>query len=320
MQLRVALACHLANDRDAILMTHSVEQALCIGLFVGAAFELNGRFVAELMLVGSRRRGLSRCNSEEARMDLNGLTAIVTGGASGLGEATVRALVAEGARVAIFDLNAERGAALVSELGAAVMFRSVDVSDEASVTEALRAVEDAFGIPGAAVNCAGIVLAKTTLGKTGPHPLDAYAKVIDVNLKGTFNVLRLAAARMAEAAPGPDGERGVIVNTASVAAFDGQRGQAAYAASKGGIAATSLPVARDLARNGIRVNAIAPGLFLTPMAEELGEDVCAQLAKDVVFPKRLGKPSEFADAVLFLIRNTYMNGETLRLDGAVRLP
>lgn len=253
-------------------------------------------------------------------MELRGLTAVVTGGASGLGEATVRALVAEGARVAIFDLNAERGEAVAAELGDAAMFCSVNVTDETSVAEALAAVKAAFGIPGAVVNCAGIVLAKTTLGKAGAHPLDAYGKVIDINLKGTFNVLRLASEMMAEAEPGADGERGVIVNTASVAAFDGQRGQAAYAASKGGIAATSLPVARDLARNGIRVNAIAPGLFLTPMAEELGEEVCAQLAKDVVFPKRLGKPHEFADAAMFLIRNTYMNGETLRLDGAVRLP
>lgn len=253
-------------------------------------------------------------------MQISGMSAVVTGGASGLGEATVRALVAAGARVAIFDRNAERGPVVAEELGDAAIFCDVDVVDEASVAAALDQAEAAFGTVRAVVNCAGIVLAAKTLGRDGPHPLDSYGRVLDINLKGTFNVLRLAAARMAAADPTDQGERGVFVNTASVAAFDGQKGQAAYAASKGGIAASSLPIARDLARDAIRVNAIAPGLFLTPMAAELGEEVCAQLAKDVVFPKRLGDPAEFADAALFLIRNTYMNGETVRLDGAVRLP
>ncbi|MCA8883973.1 MAG: SDR family NAD(P)-dependent oxidoreductase [Rhodobacteraceae bacterium] len=253
-------------------------------------------------------------------MQISGKAAVVTGGASGLGEATARALAAAGAKVAIFDRSADRGEAVAAELGSGALFCAVDVADEASVTAALDRVEAAFGTVRAVVNCAGIVLASKTLGRDGPHPLDSYARILDVNLKGTFNVLRLAAARMAATDPVEGGERGVFVNTASVAAFDGQKGQAAYAASKGGIAASSLPIARDLARDAIRVNAIAPGLFLTPMAAELGEEVCAQLAKDVVFPKRLGDPAEFADAVLFLIRNTYVNGTTLRLDGAVRLP
>lgn len=253
-------------------------------------------------------------------MDIQETKAIVTGGASGLGEATVRALVKDGAKVAIFDMNPERGQALASELGDAALFRCVDVSDETSASDAIRDVVAAFDGLNALVNCAGIAMAAKTTGKHGAHPLDTYKKVIDVNLVGTFNMIRLAAVEMEKNAPNQDGERGAIINTASVAAFDGQKGQAAYAASKGGVAASTLPIARDLGRSGIRVNTIAPGLFLTPMFESLGEELCRELAKDVVFPQRLGKPSEYARLASFLISHPYMNGETIRLDGAVRLP
>ena len=253
-------------------------------------------------------------------MEIENTKAIVTGGASGLGEATVRELVAGGAKVAIFDMNVERGEALVAELGEAVIFRSVDVSSEDSVSTAVADVAAIFGGLNAVVNCAGIAIAAKTTGKNGAHPLDAYKKVIDVNLVGTFNLIRLAAVEMEKNDPDENGERGAIVNTASVAAFDGQKGQAAYSASKGGVVASTLPIARDLGRSGIRINTIAPGLFLTPMFESLGEDVCRELAKDVVFPQRLGKPSEYGRLASFLISHPYMNGETIRLDGAVRLP
>ncbi|SEO97617.1 NAD(P)-dependent dehydrogenase, short-chain alcohol dehydrogenase family [Salinihabitans flavidus] len=253
-------------------------------------------------------------------MDIQSTIAVVTGGASGLGEATVRELAAGGAKVGIFDRDAERGEAVATELGENVIFCSVDVTDEASVNTALDTVSERFGAINAVVNCAGIAIAAKTVGRDGPHALDAYRKVIDVNLVGTFNVLRLTAARMEKNAPNEDGERGAIVNTASVAAFDGQKGQAAYAASKGGVVATTLPVARDLGRSGIRINTIAPGLFLTPMFESLGEEVCKELAKDVVFPARLGRPSEYARLASFLLSHPYMNGETIRLDGALRMP
>ncbi|KGB82439.1 3-hydroxy-2-methylbutyryl-CoA dehydrogenase [Rhodovulum sp. NI22] len=253
-------------------------------------------------------------------MNMQDTVAVVTGGASGLGEATVRDLCAQGARVAIFDMNDTAGYALGRELGEDAIFCKVDVTDEANVVSALATVVETFGKITACVNCAGIAIAVKTLGKESPHPLDQFRKVIDINLTGSFNVLRLAAEWMERNAPNEDGERGAIVNTASVAAFDGQKGQAAYAASKGGIAAATLPIARDLARAGIRVNTIAPGLFLTPMFESLGEEVCAQLARDVPFPRRLGKPSEYARLARFLIEHPYLNGETIRLDGAVRLP
>lgn len=252
-------------------------------------------------------------------MKISGSTAIVTGGASGLGEATVRALHAQGAKVVIFDMNAEGGAAVAAELGDDVIFVEVNVTDEESVVAGV-AKAARFGRLSICVNCAGIATAVKTLGRDGAHPLGLFAKTIDINLVGTFNVLRLAAAEMAKNDPNADGERGVIINTASVAAFDGQKGQAAYAASKGGIAGMSLPVARDLAYNGIRCNAIAPGLFMTPMLEGLGEEVCVELAKDVVFPKRLGKPAEYAQLAVFLVEAPYMNGQTVRLDGGIRLP
>lgn len=248
------------------------------------------------------------------------LTVVVTGGASGLGEATARHLASLGAKVAIFDRDAARGEAVAAELPGGAIFRSVDVTDDESVGASLDAAIAAFGGLRAVVNCAGIVHAARTVGKEGAHPLDAYRRVVDVNLTGTFNVMRLAAERMQANDPDEDGARGVIVNTASVAAFEGQKGQVAYAASKGGIAAMTLPAARDLARAGIRVNAIAPGLFRTPLFDSLGEAVCAELAEDVVFPPRLGRPEEFARLAAFLIGHPYMNGETVRLDGGLRLP
>ncbi|MCP5073734.1 MAG: 3-hydroxyacyl-CoA dehydrogenase [Rhodobacteraceae bacterium] len=253
-------------------------------------------------------------------MQLSGSVAIITGGASGLGEATVRAFVSAGAKVAIFDMNAARGEELAQELDSAALFVPVDVTQEDSVAKGIAAVVEKFGSLSICVNCAGIAPAAKTLGKEGPHPLELYSKVISVNQIGTFNVLRLVAVEMAKNDANQNGERGVIVNTASIAAFDGQKGQAAYASSKGAVAALSLPVARDLSRDGIRCCAIAPGLFLTPMMAGLPEDVQVALAKDVTFPKRLGDPAEFAHLAQTIVENAYLNGTTIRLDGAIRLP
>ncbi|MCR9151695.1 MAG: SDR family NAD(P)-dependent oxidoreductase [Rhodobacteraceae bacterium] len=247
-------------------------------------------------------------------MKLADTCAVITGGASGLGAATARHFRDRGAAVTLFDRDRDRGAALAAEIGAT--FAEVDVTDEASVAAGLAAARAAMGRITAAVNCAGIATAERTLGRTGPHDLASYRRTIDVNLVGTFNVARLAAAEMA----GNDGaERGVIVNTASVAAFDGQKGQAAYAASKAGIAGMSLPLARDLASFGIRVCAIAPGIFATPMLTALPEEVQAGLAADVTFPKRLGDPAEYAALAAFIVECGYLNGETIRLDGALRM-
>ena len=253
-------------------------------------------------------------------MQLSGTIAIVTGGASGLGEATAREFLSQGAKVALFDRNAERGALLQAELGDSVLFVNTDVTDEVSVSAALEQVIETLGKPSVCVNCAGVASATKTVNRDGAHPLDSFSKVVNINLIGTFNVLRLVAASMATNEPNENGERGVVINTASVAAFDGQKGQAAYAASKGGVAALSLPVARDLAYNGIRCCAIAPGLFMTPMFEGLGPEITAELASDVTFPKRLGDPTEFAHLARTIVENAYLNGETIRLDGAIRLP
>lgn len=241
-------------------------------------------------------------------MDIRTTKAIVTGAASGLGAATARHLREMGAAVTILD-RAD-GAALAAEIGAG--FQQVDVTDEESVAAALDPAVSAMGGLNAAVNCAGIATSEKTLGRDGPHRLDSFRRTIDINLTGSFNVARLAAARMDQG--------GVIVNTASVAAFDGQKGQPAYAASKAGIAGLSLPMARDLARNGIRVMAIAPGIFRTPMLEGLGEEVMNELAKDVICPPRLGDPAEFAALARFIIECDYLNGTTIRLDGALRMP
>jgi NAD(P)-dependent dehydrogenase (short-subunit alcohol dehydrogenase family) len=249
-------------------------------------------------------------------MDLKSTSAIITGGASGLGAATARAFRAAGAQVALFDRDTDRGQALAAEIGAS--FHSVDVTDEASVKAGVAAAEAAMGRITALVNCAGIATGERTLGRDGPHRLESFRRTIDVNLVGSFNCLRLAAEAMARNTP-EDGERGVIVNTASIAAFDGQKGQAAYAASKAGIAGMTLPVARDLATQGIRVCAIAPGVFLTPMLEGLSEEIQATLAADVTHPKRLGRPSEYAALARFIVECGYLNGEVIRLDGALRM-
>ena len=244
---------------------------------------------------------------------------IVTGGASGLGAGTVRALAAQGGRVVIADLNKAAGAALVQELGAGARFAECDVSSEASARAAVDLAVSAFGGLNGLVNCAGIAIGEKTLGKEGPHALASFAKVINVNLIGTFNMIRLAAEAMSRGQPNAAGERGVIVNTASVAAFDGQIGQAAYAASKGGVVGMTLPIARDLSRNGIRVCTIAPGLFLTPMLLGLPKEAQDSLGKQVPFPPRLGNPVEYGMLVRSIVENEMLNGETIRLDGAIRM-
>jgi len=251
-------------------------------------------------------------------MQLSGSVVLVTGGASGLGAATVRALMARGARAVIVDRDDVRGPALAAELGA--VFAKADVTDPAQV-EAAIAQASALGPQRVAVSCAGVGWAARTLDKLGaPHDLELFKTIVGINLIGTFNVLRLAAAAMANTAPLDGGERGVIVNTASVAAFDGQIGQVAYAASKAGVAGMTLPAARDLAPVGIRVVTLAPGIFDTPMLGALPEDKRAALAKDVVFPKRLGDPAEYGGMVAAIVETGYLNGETIRLDGALRMP
>ncbi len=246
--------------------------------------------------------------------------AIVTGGASGLGEAMVRALVAGGGRAVVVDRPGSAGERLVEELGQAAHFAAADVTKETEVQAAVDGAVERFGALNVAVNCAGIGTAMRTLTREGPHPLALFAKVIEVNLIGTFNVIRLAAARMAKNAPGRDGERGVIVNTASIAAFDGQIGQAAYAASKGGVVGLTLPIARDLASLGIRVVTIAPGTFDTPMLALLPDEARQALGAQIPFPSRLGRPPEFAALVAHIVENPMLNGETIRLDGALRMP
>ncbi|MEO0752703.1 MAG: SDR family NAD(P)-dependent oxidoreductase [Pseudomonadota bacterium] len=243
--------------------------------------------------------------------------AVITGGASGLGEATARHFRQMGAAVTIFDRDAARGMAVADEIGAS--FAQTDVTNEASVAEAMATASTAMGRITCAVNCAGIATGAKTLGKDGPHDLAAFQRTIDINLVGSFNVARLAAAEIAKTEPSEDGLRGVIINTASIAAFDGQKGQSAYAASKGGIVGLSLPMARDLAREGIRVMAIAPGIILTPMLTGLPQEVQDSLALDVTCPKRLGRPEEYAALARFIVECDYLNGEVIRIDGALRM-
>lgn len=250
-------------------------------------------------------------------MQISDTRAIVTGAASGLGEATARGLRAAGAKVTILDRDAARGAEVAAEIGAG--FESVDVTDEGSAQAAVEAAAAGMGGLTACVNCAGIATGEKTLGREGAHGFDSFKRTIDINLVGSFNIARLAAAAMAKNDPDAGGERGVIVNTASIAAFDGQKGQAAYAASKGGIVGLSLPMARDLAGQGIRVMAIAPGIFKTPMLVGLGEEIMNGLAAEVTCPKRLGNPAEYAALVQFIISCGYLNGEVIRLDGALRM-
>ncbi|MBP8806613.1 MAG: SDR family NAD(P)-dependent oxidoreductase [Kofleriaceae bacterium] len=254
-------------------------------------------------------------------MLLTDCVALVTGGASGLGAATIRRLAAGGAKVVIVDRDAAKGEALAAELGAErARFAAADVTDAAAV-EAAVAVASELGPLRIAASCAGVGWAARTLDKTGkPHDLALFQTIIGINLVGTFNVLRLAAAAMSKLAPTATGERGVIVNTASVAAYDGQIGQIAYAASKAGVVGMTLPAARDLAPTGIRVCTIAPGLMDTPMLAALPEDKRAALAADVVFPKRLGDPAEYGELVAAIVGNGYLNGESIRLDGSLRMP
>ena len=253
-------------------------------------------------------------------MKFENSTFIVTGGASGLGEATIRRFHAAGANVVVADLNVERGTALAVELGSRAAFHRTDVTIDADGQACVAAAVARFGGLQGLVNCAGVGTPEKVLGKNGPQPLANFAKTVGINLIGTFNVLRLTAAAMAKLAPTDSGERGVIVNTASVAAYDGQIGQAAYAASKAGVVGLTLPAARDLAPAGIRVVTIAPGIFDTPMLGALPEDKRAALAADVVFPRRLGDPAEYGAMVAAIVANGYLNGETIRLDGALRMP
>ena len=250
-------------------------------------------------------------------MQINNNVFIVTGGASGLGGATTRMLAAGGGKVVIADVQADRGEALARELGSA-RFVKCDVASEADGQAAVAAAL-AMGPLRGLINCAGIAIGEKVVGKEGPHALASFARVININLIGTFNMIRLAADAMAKQEPTAEGERGVIVNTASVAAFDGQIGQAAYSASKGGVVGMTLPIARDLSRSGIRCVTIAPGLFATPMLLGMPQEVQDSLGKQVPFPSRLGKPEEYAAMVRHIVENMMLNGETIRLDGAIRL-
>lgn len=253
-------------------------------------------------------------------MNIANSVALVTGGASGLGEATVRAFVEAGGRAVILDRPGSPGEAVAASLGKSGAFVPADVTDEGAVAAAVLATRERFGALHVVVNCAGVGVAARTLSKEGPMPLSLFTKVVLVNLVGTFNVLRLAAAEMARNEPNEEGERGVVINTASAAAFDGQIGQAAYSASKAGVAGMTLPIARDLASLGIRVVTIAPGTFDTPMLALLPDEARQALAAQIPFPRRLGRPREFALLARQIVENPYLNGETIRLDGALRMP
>jgi len=252
-------------------------------------------------------------------MQLSQLKAVVSGGASGLGHAVATRIIAEGGQVAILDVNEAQGQKAAAALGERALFCRTDVSSEAEVDAAVEAAASAFGGVNLAVSCAGILGAGRVLGRDGPMAGDYFAKVIMVNLVGSFLLAKAAAAKMQANEPNEEGERGVIINTASVAAFEGQIGQAAYSASKAGVAGMALPLAREFARIGIRVNTIAPGIFLTPMMEGMPEHIQQSLAAQVPFPSRLGRPEEFADLVAYLCTNTMLNAETIRLDGAIRM-
>ena len=254
-------------------------------------------------------------------MDIKGHTAVITGGASGLGAATAQAFAAAGAKVALLDINVAAAQQTADRIGGQDRILAVkcDVTDENSAASALSEVQKKFGVGRVLVNCAGVGTPKRIVGRDGPMPLADYKKVIEINLIGTFNMLRLAAAEMSKAEPLPGGDRGVIVSTASIAAFEGQVGQAAYASSKGGVAALTLPAARELAQFAIRVVGIAPGIFGTPMLLSLPQETQDSLGASVPHPKRLGAPHEFGELVLSIIRNGYLNGEVIRIDGALRM-
>lgn len=252
-------------------------------------------------------------------MQIENRVFLITGGASGLGAATARALVAAGGKVLIVDLNGDAGAATAAGLGKSARFQHADITDETSAQAAVAAAVQSFGGLHGLINCAGVAPAEKVVGRDGPHKLDHFIRVVQINLIGTFNLVRLAAHAMSQGQADEAGERGVIINTASVAAFDGQIGQAAYAASKAGVAGMTLPIARELARFGIRVMTIAPGIFETPMMQGMPQDVQDALGKAVPFPARLGKPEEFAALVRHIVENRYLNGEVIRLDGAIRM-
>ena len=252
-------------------------------------------------------------------MEIKDSVAIVTGGASGLGEACVRALLEKGGKVSILDFAGERGQKIASELGDAALFCLTDITKEEDVQAAIDKTVDAFGAIHIAVNCAGVGIPAKVLGKEGPMSMDHFNKVVQINLIGTMNVVRLAAEKMVKNHGDDDGEKGVVINVASVAAFDGQIGQAAYSASKAGVAGMTLPIAREFAEYGIRIMTIAPGIFRTPMLEGLPENVQEALGNMVPFPNRLGEPSEFAGLVQHIVENPMLNGEVIRLDGALRM-
>ena len=252
-------------------------------------------------------------------MNTQDIVAVVTGGASGLGEASVRMLISKGGKAAILDFDEKRGEAIANELGESVLFCKTDVADAASVQAAIERTMQTFGSIHVAINCAGVLPPAKVLGKKGPMPIEQFKSVLEINLIGTMNVIRLAAEKMVSNAPNEDGEKGVVINTASIAAFEGQTGQAAYSASKAGIVGLTLPIAREFADYGIRVMTIAPGFFMTPMMAGLPDEVQVALAEMVPFPKRLGHPSEFAMLVIQIIQNPVLNGETIRLDSAIRM-
>lgn len=252
-------------------------------------------------------------------MEIKDAVAVVTGGASGLGETTVRNLVNAGAKVSIVDFAEDRGKAVAAELGDNVIFCKTDITDEKMVQEAMDSTVKTFGAIHIGVNCAGVGIPAKVLGKEGPMSMDHFNQVVQINLMGTMNIIRLAAEKMVNNTPTEDGEKGVFINTASVAAFEGQIGQAAYAASKAGVVGMALPIAREFAEYGIRVLTIAPGIFHTPMLATLPEKVQVALGQMVPFPKRLGKPDEYARLVMHIIENTMLNGEVIRLDGSIRM-
>ncbi len=252
-------------------------------------------------------------------MNLKDRIAVVTGGASGLGQACVSALLKCGAKIAIFDFAADRGEEIAEKLGKGVIFVKTDVTDEEGVRTAISKTMEVFGAIHIVINCAGTGDAIKVHSKRGPYPLDLFTRVVQINLIGTFNVIRLAVEQMVNNTPTEEGEKGVIINTASVAAFDGQIGQAAYSASKAGVVGMTLPIARECAEYGIRVMTVAPGIFNTPLLSQIPEKALESLGKMVPFPPRLGRPDEFAALALHIIENTYLNGEVIRLDGAIRM-
>ncbi len=252
-------------------------------------------------------------------MQLDQVRAVVTGGASGLGLAVAGHLIRGGAQVALFDVDDAKGSAAARALGDAASYLHTDVTSEDGVASSMAAAREKLGGLNAVISCAGILGAGRVLGKQGPMPLKTFATTVTVNLVGSFNVAKAAADLMQHNSPGEDGERGVIVNTASIAAFEGQIGQAAYSASKGGIVGLTLPMAREFARIGVRVMTVAPGVFHTPMVDGMPEQVYQSLCAQVPYPSRLGRPEEFADTVAFILQNRYLNGETIRIDGAIRL-